>query len=157
MYKLFSKYGLILAFVIGLVFILIFLIPALSGLPSGFSEMGNDDQVATTAFDVGLKATVGLLIAAVIITILASLLTLAKNPKGAIKGVIGIAILLVVVFVLYSTSTGEGSGRVQAAMQEFNVSASMSKWISAFLKSSFILAGAAIVLMILGEIRNLFK
>lgn len=157
MYKLFSKFGLILAFVIGLVFILIFLIPALSGLPEGFSLMGTEEQVTTNAFDVGLKATGGLLIATVIITILASLLSLAKNPKGAIKGVIGIAVLLVVVFVLYSTSTAEASGRVQAAMQEFDVSASMSKWISAFLKSSFILAGAAVVLMILGEIRNLFQ
>lgn len=157
MYKLFSKYGLILAFVIGLVFILIFLIPALSGLPEGFSVMGTEEQVNTNAFDVGLKATGGLLIATIIITILASLLSLAKNPKGAIKGIIGIAVLLVVVFVLYSTSSAEASGRVQAAMQEFNVSASMSKWISAFLKSSFILAGAAIVLMILGEVRNLFK
>jgi len=157
MYKLFSKYGLILAFVIGVVFILIFLIPVLTGLPDGFMEMGNDEQVATTVFDVGLKATGFLLIATIIITILASLLTLAKNPKGAIKGIIGIAVLLVIVFVLYSTSTAEASGRVMAAMEEFNVSDSMGRWISAFLKSSFVLAGAAIAVMVLGEIRNLFQ
>ena len=157
MYKLFSKYGLILAFVIGLVFTLIFLIPALSGLPAGFDQLGDEEQVTTNAFNVGLKATIGLLIATIIITILASLLSLAKNPKGAIKGIIGIAVLLVIVFVLYSTSSAETTGRVQAAMQEFNVSDNMGKWISAFLKSAFILAGGAIVLMILGEIRNLFQ
>ena len=157
MYKLFSKYGLILAFVIGLLFILIFLIPVLTGLPAGFMEMGNDDQVKTTVFDVGLKATGGLLIATVIITILASLYSLAKNPKGAIKGIIGIAVLLVVVFVLYSTSTAEAGGRVQAAMHEFNVSDTMGKWISAFMKTSFVLAAAAVIVVVLGEITNLFK
>lgn len=157
MYKLFSKYGLILAFVIGLVFILIFLIPALSGLPEGFGEMAMEEQSKTSAFNTGLKATIGLLIATVVITILASLLSVAKNPKGAIKGIIGVAVLLVVVFVLYSTSTVEAGGRVQAAMQEFNVSDSLSKWITAFLKSSFILAGAAVALVVLGEVRNLFQ
>ena len=116
MYKLFSKYGLLLAFSIGLIFTLIFLIPVLSGLPEGFSEMAVEEKSNTTVFDVGLKATIGLLIAAVIILILGSLLTLAKNPKGALKVIIGIAILLVLIFVLYSTTDDETNRRVLAAM-----------------------------------------
>lgn len=157
MYKLFSKYGLLLAFVIGLIFTLIFLIPVFSGLPEGFSEMGAEEQVTTNVFDVGLKAAMGLLIATIIILILGSLLSLVKNPKGAIMGIIGIAVLLVLVFVLYSTTDSETNGRVLAAMDEFGVSQNQVKWISAFIRSAFILSGGAIVLMILGEIRNLFK
>ncbi|HLT94719.1 MAG TPA: hypothetical protein VKZ56_09170 [Membranihabitans sp.] len=157
MYKLFSKYGLLLAFSIGLIFTLIFLIPVLSGLPEGFSEMAVEEQSNTNVFDVGLKATIGLLIAAVIILILGSLLTLAKNPKGALKGIIGIAILLVLIFVLYSTTDDETNRRVLAAMDEFGVSQNLLKWISASIRGAFVLSGAALVLMLLGEVRNLFK
>lgn len=157
MYKLFSKYGLLLAFVIGLIFTLIFLIPVLSGIPEGFSELASEEQAATNVFDVGLKATIGLLVATVIILVLASLWNVVKNPKGAIMGIIGIAVLLILMFVLYSTTADISNSRVLAAMDEFNVSQNLAKWISAFLKGSFILAGAAIVLMVLGEIRNLFK
>ena len=157
MYKLFSKYGLLLAFSIGLIFTLIFLLPVLSGLPEGFSEMAVEEQSNTNVFDVGLKATIGLLIAAVIILILGSLLTLAKNPKGALKGIIGIAILLVLIFVLYSTTDDETNRRVLAAMDEFGVSQNLLKWISASIRGAFVLSGAALVLMLLGEVRNLFK
>lgn len=157
MYKLFSKYGLIFAFAVGVVFILIFLVPVLSGLPDGFTELADEEQVTTNVFNTGLRATGVLLIATVIITILASLWSLAKDPKGAVKGVIGIAILLVIMFVLYSTSAGEDGGRVQAALAEFNVTSTMSQWISAFIKGAFVMAGGAIILMVLGEISNLFK
>lgn len=157
MYKLFSKYGLLLAFVIGLVFTLIFLVPVLTGIPEGFSELPVEEQATSNAFDIGLKATIGLLVATIIILILAALAGVAKNPKGAIMGIIGIAVLLILVFVLYSTTPAEDNGRVLAAMDEFNVTQNLAKWISAFLKGSFVLAGIAIVLMVLGEVRNLFK
>lgn len=157
MYKLLSKYGLVLAFVIGLVFTLIFLIPALNGLPEGFGELPVDEQTKTDAFNVGLKATIFLFIATVVITILASLLSVAKDPKAAVKGIIGVAIICVLVFVLYSTSTAETSGIVAAAATEFGVSDNLSKWISAFLKGAFILSGAAIIIVVLGELRNLLK
>lgn len=157
MYKLLSKYGLLLAFVIGLIFTLIFLIPVLTGLPEGFSELGTEEQATTNVFDVGLKATIGLLIATIIILILGSLMSVVKNPKGTIKGIIGIAILLVLVFVLYSTTDDETNRRVLLAMDEFNVSQNLVKWISAFIRSAFILSGAALLFMVLGELRNLFK
>ncbi|WP_236974392.1 hypothetical protein [Membranihabitans maritimus] len=157
MYKLLSKYGLALAFVIGLVFTLIFLIPAMNGLPAGFGEMVMEEQTKTNAFNTGLKATIVLFIATVIITILASLLSVIKDPRAAIKGIIGIAILLILVFILYSTSLAEQGGRVAAAATEFGVNDNMSKWISAFIKGAFVLSGAAIVIVILGELRNLFK
>lgn len=157
MYKILSKYGLGLAFGIGLLFSLIFLIPVLSGLPEGFGDLAVEEQTKTDVFNTGLKATIFLFIATVIITILASLISVAKDPKASIKGIIGIAIIVVLVFVLYSTSTAETSGIVAAAATEFGVSPNLSKWISAFLKGSFILAGGAILIVILGELRNLIK
>lgn len=157
MYKLFSKYGLLFAFVIGLVFVLIFFLPVVSGLPEGFSLLPDEEQTATNVFDVGLKATGALFVATVIITILASLLSLVKNPKGAVKGIIALAILLVVMFVLYSMSAGEDGNRVQAALAEFNVSSTLSQWISAFMKGSFIMVLGAVLIAIVGEIINIFK
>lgn len=157
MYKLFSKYGLLFAFVIGLVFVLIFFLPVVSGLPEGFSLLPDEEQTATSVFDVGLKATGALFVATVIITILASLLSLVKNPKGAVKGIIALAILLVVMFVLYSISADEDGSRVQAALAEFNVSSTLSQWISAFMKGSFIMVLGAVLIAIVGEIINIFK
>lgn len=157
MYKLFSKYGLVLAFILGLVFILIFLIPVISGLPEGFTMLPGEEQEQTTAFDAGLKATGFLLVAAVVIAVLASLWSVAKNPKNAVRGIIAVAILLVLVFVLYSTSSVEESGRVHAAMQQFNISDSLGKWISAFIKGAFALSGIAVLLAIVGEVINMFK
>lgn len=157
MYKLFSRYGLIFAFVVGLVFILIFFLPVVTGLPEGFSLLPDEEQTATSVFDTGLKAAAVLFVATVIITILASILSLVKNPKGAIKGIIALAILLVVMFVLYSVSADEDGSRVQAAMAEFNVTSTLSQWISAFMKGSFIMVLAAIGIAIVGEILNIFK
>ncbi len=157
MYKLFAKYGLILAFVIALIFTLIFLVPVLSGLPAGFNELPPEDQVATDVFDVGLKAAIVLIIASVAILILGSLYSIVKNPKSALKGLLGIAVLLVLIFVLYSTTGAESNARVLAAMEEFNVTQNMTRIFSAFLKGSFILAGIALVLMLLGEIRSLLQ
>ena len=157
MYKLFSKYGLLFAFIIGLVFILIFIVPVITGLPEGFTLLPDEEQTATSVFDVGLKAAMVLLVAAVIITILASLLSLIKNPKGAVKGIIALAILLVIMFVLYSMSADEDGNRVQAALAEFNVSSALSQWISAFMKGSFIMVLGAVLIAIVGEIINIFK
>src|SRR5690625_1578185 len=157
MYKLFSRYGLLFAFIIGLVFILIFIVPVITGLPEGFTLLPDEEQTATSVFDTGLQAAAVLFIATVIITILASLLSLVKNPKGAIKGIIALAILLVVMFVLYSVSADEDGSRVQAAMAEFNVTSTLSQWISAFMKGSFIMVLGAIGIAIVGEILNIFK
>lgn len=157
MYKLFSKYGLLIAFVVGLVFTLIAIIPAFTSLPDGFSIMDMEEQVKTTAFDTGLKVTIGLFFAAIIITILVSVLGILKNPKAAIKGVIGIAVLVVLIFVLYSTSPVDSSPGYQAFLDEFNVSDNLSRWIDAGLKSSYILTAVAVGVMVLGEVRNLFK
>ena len=136
---------------------MIFFLPVVSGLPEGFSLLPDEEQTATSVFDVGLKATGALFVATVIITILASLLSLVKNPKGAVKGIIALAILLVVMFVLYSISADEDGSRVQAALAEFNVSSTLSQWISAFMKGSFIMVLGAVLIAIVGEIINIFK
>lgn len=157
MYKIFSKYGTFIAFIIGLVFTLIFLIPVFSGLPEGFSELSGEEQVATTVFDSGLKATLILLIASVVVLILASIYATVINPKGAVKGIIGIAALLILMFVLYSTTGDESNARVLAAMDQFNISETMGRWIGACLKGTFILSLVAVAIMVLGELRTLFR
>ncbi|MDH3651706.1 MAG: hypothetical protein OEQ53_18625 [Saprospiraceae bacterium] len=156
MYKVLTKHGQLIAFGTGVVVIVLFLGSVIGGL-DGFNALSKDDQVTTSIFDLGLKATIALLVICAIIALLFGLYQMVTNPKGAIKGIIGLAVLVIVFVILYSMSVPETTGIVGQAAANFDVSEGQSKMISAALKSTLLLAGLAALTFVGSEIRNFFK
>ncbi len=156
MYNALTKHGQLIAFGTGIVVIVLFLGSVLGGLDS-FNALSPDDKVTTSIFDLGLKATIVLFVICSIAALLFGLYHMVTNPKGAIKGIIGLAVLVILFAILYSMSVPEKSGIVGQAAANFDVSDGQSKIISAALKSTLILAGLAALTFVGSEIRNFFK
>lgn len=156
MYKALTKYGQLAAFSVGLIVIVVFFGSVFGGLDS-FNALAKEDRGTTTIFNNGLYLTIGLLVLCAIVAVLFGVFHMVTNPKGAVKAIIGIAILLILFFALYSTSTPETSGIVANAVEKFGLSDGESQFISAALKSTLILGGLAALSFIVSEITNLFK
>lgn len=156
MYKILTKHGQLIAFGIGLLVIILYLGSVFGGLDS-FSLLSKEDRGTTSIFDLGLKATLVLLVICAICAVLFGIWHMVTNPKGAIKGIIGLAVIIILFIILYSMSTPETSGIVGNAVEKFNLSAGESKFISAALKSTLILGALAALSFVVSEIRNFFK
>ena len=91
MYDFLNKYGQALAFGIGVLVVLIFLVSIFSEDPDTLSSLTSDgvkgpEKYATSAFDFGLYASIGLAVIAFIAAIVFGLVQVASNPKGSLKG-----------------------------------------------------------------------
>ncbi len=156
MYNILTKHGQLIAFAIGLIVIVAFFLGVFGGL-DGFNALTKEDKGTTTIFDTGLYLTIALLILCAVAAVLFGIYQMVTNPKGAIKGIIGLVVLGVIFAALYSMSPAETSGPVGRAVEKFNVSDSESKIISAGIKSTLILGGLAALAFVVSEIRNFFK
>ncbi len=156
MYKALTKHGQLVAFAIGLIVIIAFFGSVMAGL-DGFNALSKEDQGTTTIFDLGLYLTIILLVLCAIAAVLFGLYHMVTNPKGALKGIIGLIVIAVLFGALYSMSEAETSGAVGRAVEKFGVSEGESKFISGALKSTLILGGLAALAFVVSEIRNFFK
>lgn len=142
MYNFLNKNGQTLAFVIGGV---LALIAAIKGANA----------------DVGLPITIAmaLLIGSLAIWVLLELVAVAGHPKRAIKGLIGIAALVVIFFI----AKGIGSAETDAALAELKSNADETyterqvNMIGGGLVTTFALIGIAILAFIWGELKGLFS
>ena len=156
MYRILMKYGQLGAFVLGVLVITAFFI-SIGGGVDEFNALSKEDRPTTTIFNVGLYLTIALLIFCAIIAVIFGLYQMITNPKGAIKGIIGLAVIAVLFGALYSTSAAETSGIVGTAVEKFSVTDNESKIISAGMKSTLLLGCLAILAFVVSEIRNFFK
>ena len=146
------------AFLLGAVLTLIFLGSALGGLEE-FSMLGVDAQKQTSIFDFGLYAGIGLAILCGIVALVFGLVQVGTNLKGSLKGIIGLIVLVVLFFVLYSTSSADfgPDTKLGELMATNNLSAGSFKAISGAIILGIALFFGAFVIMILAELRNAFK
>jgi len=156
MYKIFTKHGQLMAFGLGAVVIVIYYISIMSGLDE-FNSLSADDRATTGIFNLGLQATGVLLIICAAAMILFGIYHVITNPKGAIKGIIGVAVLVILFFILYSMAVPETSGIVGNAASDFNLTDVQSKIISAALRSTLIIGALAVLAFVVSEISNFFK
>ena len=156
MYKMLTKHGQLAAFGLGLLVIIIFLVSVLSGI-DGFNALAKEDQYSSTIFDMGIRLTVILLVVCTIVAILFAIYQMITNPKGAIKGIVALVVLAIAFAVLYSMSVPETTGPVAESVEEFGLTETQSKMVSAGIKSTLILGGLAVAAFVFSEIRNLFK
>lgn len=165
MYKFLTKYGQTAALLLGVLIVLIFLITVSSGLSSAGYDMStdlnglpDDAKAAINFFNPTIAITGFLAILTGFLAFVAfGVWDLIKFPKSAIKFLIGLAVLLVVFFILYSTADPSVSEAFQGKYEENNITDTISKFISAGTITAVGLVLIAAVLMILGAIRNAFK
>ncbi len=164
MYNFLSKNGQFLGFGLGLLFVVIFLISVFSGL-EGFNSLATpEEQYTTGIFNAGIYGAIILIVIAAVAAILFSVFNIFSDLKGSLKGLIGIGVLLVIFFVLYSMSSGTAEGIVKKAVDSFhnnNPGATITEGILKFISGGI---GLAVLLSLLGllvaavsEIRNAFK
>jgi len=147
------------AFLISVVLIAICIIPIAAGMQAldsvplpqqASSEEGN-------IFYFSIYIAIGLLILAIATAVLLSIFQVIVNPKGAMKGLISFAILVVVFIIFYSMADAVGSGTLADTIDKFNISSTISKIIGAAINLTLLVGLCSIVLMIGLEIWNYFK
>jgi hypothetical protein len=157
MYKFLTKNGQLIALLVGAVISIGSLLIILGGIDD-FNILPKEEKGTTTIFDFGLKAAIALIIIAALAALLFGIYHLATNPKGAVKFLAGLVILGVVLGITYAMSSGFVGGPKEAlALESGKLSATASQWINAGIKTTLGLLGGGALILILLEIRNLFK
>ena len=160
MYKFLTKNGQLLAFGVGLAIVVLFYVFAFGGMEDfmAVAEAERPLSQEGNIFLFGIQAAVFLTIAALVVWILFGLFHTATDPKGALKGIVGLVVLAVIGFVLYSSADPTAGGAVMAdTMTEFNVDNGTSKFITAAITTSLVLLGLAILAFVLTSILRIFR
>ena len=155
MYNFLSKNGQLLAFILGLVITAIFMFSVFSGLDT-FNALAEDQRGTTNIFNFGLYAAAGLTAFAAFAAVVASLFQTLSNPKGALKGLVGMAAIAGLYFVGKSFAGADSSG-VTRVIKEFAVTPGQSGWIDGAIGGGLALLGIAVAVFVISELLNFFK
>ena len=94
---------------------------------------------------------------AILIAVAFGIYGLVTNIKGSMKVILGLLGIIVLFTILYVTSDVETAGRLGMLTEKFEVSDTVSKLISAGIKTfmiGFVIAALSAIVM---EVLNLFK
>ena len=156
MYRFLTKNGQTLAFLLGLVITVIMFVSIFGGLDT-FSSIPEDDpsryDVPIFNFGIGISMVLTVLCAAV--AVLFGLVQFISNPKGALKGLIGIAVIIALFFIIYNAA--DPSVPKAGLLEEFSISDDRSKFISGAVATSLILVAVAAVATLISEVVNFFR
>ena len=122
MYNLLARKGQLFAILLGILLILIFLVPVITGLNSGGYGLGSIDLKTMSDsektdifgyFSPGIMTTTYLVMFTAFLSfIVFGIWNMVKFPKKAIKSLIGFVVLIIVFFILYKTSDAETTGKL---------------------------------------------
>jgi flagellar biogenesis protein FliO len=170
MYAFLNKYGQALAFGIGVLVVAIFLGIILTApsaeLDALVSESAGPEKYDTGVFDFGIGISLFLTGLAFVIALVFGVMQFASDPKGSVKGLIGLAVLAVIVFIGYSTANGEITAEtpeIKNAIEKFTTSQETTftggnlKFISGAILAALIMIALSIVTLIVFGVRSLFK
>jgi hypothetical protein len=164
MYDFLVKKGLTLAFIIGTIITVIFLVIAVNGI-NGAGLAGVDlterkaDIPSMNFFNFGLWAAIILTLVCFGLLLLFILVDIGKFPKQMGRAILAVVALIVVFVGLTMSSTAE-SGPLWDKLYnnpDFAFTPGVSKFVSGGLKTTGILTVLAVLIMIGAEIRNSFK
>ena len=157
LYKLLAVHGQRIALGIGMLITIIYFLSVFSGLGS-FSQMTKEESYGTHIFDFGLVGVIVMTVVAIAATIFFGIYQVVTHFRQSIKGLIGLGAMLVVFFVLYSTAGGEATGAVATAAEKIGgITPGVLKFIKAGTSSMLIMIVASFGILVLGEVRNMFK
>ena len=171
MYAFLNKYGQALAFGIGVLVVVIFMVSIFGAPAEEISVLTNDqvkgpEKYATSAFDFGITVSIVLIGLAFLAAIVFGIVQVASNPKGSLKGIIGALLLIVICFVCYSVAGNEisqESAAIQNSITKFNTDQGANfdggtlKFISGSIIAALVLIGLSILSLIAFGIRGIFK
>jgi len=95
-----------------------------------------------------------LLIFAVVITVLAAIVNLFLNPKGSIKFLIMLGVMVILAIISYSVSTNEFN---EFQLEEMEVTATTSRIVGAGLVFTYALAIIALLAIVFSSVSRIFK
>lgn len=157
LYKFLATNGQRLAFGLGVLIILIFLVIVNVGIGE-FKELDAAGQVESSIFNFGLSAAIFLIIATALAMIGFGIFQLGSNFKKSAKGLIGFMGLIAVFVIAYATSSGEATGEIAKAVEKVGgISSANLKFIGAGVTTSLVMSAAAFGAFIIAEVRNFFK
>lgn len=171
MYAFLNKYGQALAFGIGVLVTVIFLLNILSTPEETMLMLDPDsgagaEKYETTAFDFGLYASIGLSALAFLFALAFGLFQLASNPKGSLKGILGFVALIVIAGVAYATANDDLNAeapQIVASIDKFNLDQGADfdgdtlKFVSGSIVTSLALIVLSIAALVVFGIRGIFK
>ncbi len=165
LYNFLQKKGQLFSLLLGVVCVAIVLMSIFSGLKSAGFDAGTDLNTVLkngggdgfNFLDPAIMIPMVLVMATAAVWLLSSLLRMIMNPKSSLIGIVAIAVILGVFFVLYSSADINHGPAMAAIHEKFNITDGVSKFISAGLKTTVGLAVIAFFSMVISEIINLFK
>ncbi len=123
MYNFLSKHGQTAAFLLGVLLVIIFLaiaIPGASGVE--FDNMSDSEIYNTHMFDFGISIARILTILCAAGMILFGLFQIFTNLKGSIKGLIGVAVLIVLFFIFKGSAPDTVDPTIMSAVEKYESS-----------------------------------
>ena len=158
MYNFLIRKGQTLAFILGAGLSILFAVLIYLGVKDrSVAEMSIESLKETSIFDFGIQASLGLIGLAIVALIIFGIISLFTNFKGAIKLLIGLAIIVGLFFLFYAISVPEEGGIIGRLSDEFAITDSISRFISAGIKTTLTLLGLAVVIWLGSELRNALK
>ncbi len=100
--------------------------------------------------DIGMYVTYALLAIAALTAVLFPIFYFIKDFRKAKGTIIGLAVLLIIVFIAYAFSSNE-------AYEAQNVGSTISRWISSGIITVFVLIGLAAVAAVYTEVSKIFS
>lgn len=156
MYSYLTKNGSSLAFGLGLLITVLFLVSIFTGLDA-WSLIPEDsaERYDTTIFNLGLIGSMALAVACAAAILVFGIYQLATNFKGAIKGIAGLAFIVIAYFVLSGMSTPNPA--LAETLSQFDISDALSSSISGGIGVTILLVTIAVLSTFIFEIINFFK
>ncbi|MEZ4985551.1 MAG: hypothetical protein R2795_11025 [Saprospiraceae bacterium] len=165
MYNFLSKHGQLAAFLLGVVLVLIFLAIAVPGAGNyNFADMDDAEIFGVNVFNFGILAAGFLTIVSAAGMVLFGLFHVLSNPKASMKGIIGVAVLAVVLFLFYNMAQGTADhDSIQGAIENYQTSAEGRfisegnlKWIGGAIRLGILMSLLAFVALIVMPIISPF-
>ncbi|MEL6355761.1 MAG: hypothetical protein AAFQ37_02395 [Bacteroidota bacterium] len=166
MYAFMSKYGQALAFGLGVLITIIFLGSAIGSdtIETIGPSVEDTEKYNSTLFNFGIGAAIFLAGLAAAAMLIFGVGQIVSNPKGSLKGIIGLALVAVLMFIGYSTSSGVADHpTIETAINKFQdaqsaeLTAGNLKFIGGAIVTALVLMAASFVVLIVFGVRNLFK
>jgi len=155
MYKFLAKNGQLVAFGAGILITAGFLAGVLGGIDD-FMATAEDQRNQSNIFNFGLYAVIALTVLGFLAAVGFGLFQTLSNPKGAIKGIAGIALIAVLFFAGQALAGADSEG-VKDALTEFNVTDGQSAIINGSIVGGIILAGLTLLAFVGGEIMSFIR
>ena len=165
LYRFFANKGQLIALLIGLISLFIVFGILIGGLSGAGYDTGTDLNAVLKGgggdgfnmFNAAIVIPLILVAICAILWLIFGVGRILTNPKASLLAIISFAVILVLFFVLYSSSDVETTGKLGLIHEKFGISGGVSKFISGGIKTTVGLVILAFISMVVFEIYNMFK